>query len=99
MAIGKALISQKASHGVTAATVREATALTAATVREVTGLIAAPSEPAAGLRAGVRTRGEPDRVGRTEEVHHVEIATARERAEWTLSPDWWMGRSDCRGDV
>jgi hypothetical protein len=28
-----------------------------------------------------------------------EIATARERAERTLPPDWWMGGSDCRSHV
>jgi hypothetical protein len=29
----------------------------------------------------------------------AEIATARERAERTFPPDWWMGGSHCRGDV
>jgi hypothetical protein len=29
----------------------------------------------------------------------VGIATASERAERTLPPEWWMDRSHCRGDV
>ena len=27
------------------------------------------------------------------------IATGRERSERTLPPEWWMGGSDCGGDV
>ena len=29
----------------------------------------------------------------------AEIATGRERSERTLPPEWWMGGSDCGGDV
>ena len=63
------------------------------------------AKAAARVTAGVRLGDVPVRH---DEVHPREadaavpragIATASERAEWTLPPERWMDRSHCRRDV